>query len=164
MKLFRRRDTSTKNGAATCVPVAAKGKKILIVDDSPVVRKALTLKLTSQGYEVIEIGDPSDALASVRSTRPHLILLDISFPPDVAHGGGVPWDGFLMMDWLRRVEEAKGVPIIVITGAEDEKIKARALEIGAAAFFRKPVEVEELLATIDRVLAKENLSTPVTAV
>src|SRR5258708_5989267 len=68
--------------------------KILIVDDDAVIRKALTLKLESHGYAVAAAVDGADALRALRDENPDLVLLDINFPPDVAHGGGIPWDGF----------------------------------------------------------------------
>ena len=64
-------------------------------------------------YDVFLANDRAGAICWVRRERPDLILLDISFPPDVALGGGVSWDGFLLANCLRRIEEAKGVPIII---------------------------------------------------
>src|ERR1041385_3625331 len=128
-------------------------KKILIVDDNEVVVKTLLLKLKSNDFDVFTALDGSEAVSTVRKEKPDLILLDISFPPDVAHGGGVPWDGFRIIQWLHRMEEAKNTPIIIMTGAEAAKYKDRALKEGAVAFFQKPINNDELLATIRRILA-----------
>ncbi len=98
-------------------------KKILVVDDSPLILKLMSLKLTANGYDVITAEDGGTAVSTVRKEKPDLILLDISFPPDVGHGGGVAWDGFLIMTWLQRLEEAKHIPIIVITGGEPANTK-----------------------------------------
>jgi CheY-like chemotaxis protein len=127
-------------------------KKILVVDDNPVIVRTLSLKLTSAGYDVVSATDGSEAVSAVRKEKPNLILLDIAFPPDVAHGGGVPWDGFLIIEWLRRIEEAKSIPVIVITGGENEKYKERALALGATAFFQKPVDNDGLLDVITKTL------------
>jgi chemosensory pili system protein ChpA (sensor histidine kinase/response regulator) len=81
-----------------------------------------------------------------------LILLDISFPPDVGHGGGVPWDGFRMIEWFSRMDEVKTTPVIIITAGDAAKYKDRALAAGAAAFFQKPINNDELLATINKIL------------
>src|SRR5215471_3657658 len=123
-------------------------KKILIVDDSPIILKALSMKLSAHGYEVLTAEDGSGAVSLVRLEQPDLIVLDISFPPDVAHGGGVPWDGFLIMNWLRRMDEAKDIPIIIITSGDPEKLKARSMAAGAVAFFQKPINNDELLVAI----------------
>ena len=127
-------------------------KKILVVDDNVVILKTISMKLTAQGYDVCTAEDGAGAVGAVRRAKPDLILLDLSFPPDVAHGGGVPWDGFLIMEWLRRLEEAKGIPIIVITGGDPVKYKARALAAGAASFFHKPINNDELLTVIHKTL------------
>ena len=132
-----------------------KKRLALIVDDNEVILKTLALKLSANGYHVATALDGSEALAIVRRQRPDVILLDIGFPPDVAHGGGVPWDGFLIIEWFNRMAEAKGVPIIIITASEDAQYKKRALASGAAAFFHKPFDNDELLTTIEKVLAKD---------
>lgn len=130
------------------------GKRILVVDDNVVVLKALSMKLKSAGYDVLQATDGSAAVSAARTEHPDLIILDISFPPDVAHGGGVSWDGFRIIEWLHRIDEAKTVPIIVITGGEPAKYKDRAFAAGAVGFFQKPINNEELLARIEEVLGK----------
>lgn len=128
-------------------------KQILVVDDNQVVLKALSLELQSAGYDVLKAVDGSEAVSAARAEKPDLIALDISFPPDVAQGGGVGWDGFRIIEWLRRiVEEAKNIPIIVITGGEPGKYKDRALAAGVVAFFQKPIDNKELLDTIENSL------------
>jgi CheY-like chemotaxis protein len=136
--------------------VTMNGKRILVVDDSVVIRKATSMKLVANGYEVITAEDGGEAVAAVRRSKPDLILLDISFPPDVAHGGGVAWDGFLIMEWLRRLDEARGIPIVVITGGDPVKFKDRALAAGAVSFFHKPIDNDELLAVIRKVLEEKS--------
>jgi len=130
-------------------------KKILIVDDNEVIRKTLSFKLVANEYEVLTASDGSEAVSTVRRQKPDLILLDIVFPPEVA---GVPWDGFLIIQWLRRIEEAKNTPIIIITGGDAAKYKERALSEGAMAYFQKPIDNEQLLSTIRSALN----GTPVT--
>lgn len=129
-------------------------KRILIVDDSFVVLKTMSMKLTANGYDVVTAEDGSGAVSTVRKEKPDLILLDLSFPPNVAHGGGVAWDGFTIMTWLRRLEEARNIPIIVITGGDPVKYKDRALAAGAVNFFLKPINNDELLTVIRETLAK----------
>jgi two-component system, OmpR family, KDP operon response regulator KdpE len=139
-------------------------KKILVVDDSLVILKTVSMKLTANGYDVVTAEDGSAAVSAVRMQKPDLILLDLSFPPDVAHGGGVAWDGFLIMNWLRRLEEAKHIPIIVITGGDPAKCKDRALAAGAANVFHKPINNDALLTLIRETLAKSTAEPPPTDV
>ena len=81
--------------------------RILVVDDNKVQTTALSMKLKAQGYEVLVASDGSEAISIARREKLDLILLDIVFPPDVGHGGGVAWDGFLILSWLRRMEETR---------------------------------------------------------
>lgn len=123
-------------------------KRILIVDDDSVTRDVLSRLLNGVGYEILTATDGSQAVSIARHEKPDLILLDIIFPPDVAHGGGISWDGFLIIDWLRRQEEAKNIPVIMMTMGNAEEYQNRAFAKGAAAFFHKPIDHEELLAAI----------------
>jgi CheY-like chemotaxis protein len=135
-------------------------KRILIVDDNKVVVRALSLKLKASGYDVLTAEDGGGAVNAARQQKLDLILLDINFPPDVAHGGGVPWDGFLIMNWLQRMDEAKRIPVIVITGGDPVKYKERALAAGAVSFFQKPVKPEELLAAVRQALGENTDPAP----
>ena len=138
-----------------CSPLdTMKRKKILVVDDNLVILKTMSMKLTANGYDVVTAEDGNAAVSAVRREKPDLILLDLSFPPDVAHGGGVAWDGFLIMNWLRRLDEAKNIPIVVITGGDPAKCKDRALAAGAANFFHKPINNDELLTVISQTFEK----------
>jgi CheY-like chemotaxis protein len=127
-------------------------KRILIVDDNKVQTTALASKLRAAGFEVLVAADGSDAISIARREKLDLIVLDILFPPDVAHGGGVGWDGFLILTWIRRVEEAKHVPVIFVTGADPAKYEKRALAEGALGFFRKPIDNEQLIASMRGIL------------
>ena len=133
------------------------GKRILIVDDDAVVTTRLSLVLKHYGYETLSAVDGSEAVSIARQEIPSLIILDISFPPDVAHGGGVPWDGFLIMDWLHRLEEAKNIPIIVITGSSQKKYQDLAKAKGAIAFFQKPIDERGLVAVIQKTIGEGQL-------
>jgi CheY-like chemotaxis protein len=127
-------------------------KKILLVDDSPIILKTLSNKLRPHGYHILTALDGGAAISMVRREKPDLILLDVSFPPDVAHGGGVAWDGFLILDWLRRMGEGQDIPVIIVTGADPLKYQDRSLAAGAVAFIQKPVDHDALLAVIRRTL------------
>jgi two-component system, cell cycle response regulator len=135
-------------------------KKVLIVDDNAVLVRALSNVLEGAGYQILEAEDGAAAVSTVRRERPDVVLLDISFPPDVAHGGGVAWDGFQIMSWLSRMEESKGIPIIIISGSEAAKFKDRALKAGAVAYLQKPVEPEAVLATVKELLGESAAPEP----
>jgi CheY-like chemotaxis protein len=124
-------------------------KKILVVDDNEIVTKTITLKLQGAGYKVLTAMDGAAAMNVARNENPDLILLDLSFPPDV---GGVPWDGFRIMEWFMRLNTTKKIPIIVITGSEDPEDRQRATSTGAVAFFQKPLEHDYLLKVVRATL------------
>ena len=125
-------------------------QKILIVDDNPVIIKTLSMKIASAGYLVITAKDGSEAIAATRKEKPDLILLDISFPEEV----GVAWDGFKIIAWLQRMDEAKGTSIIVISGGDPAKYKDRSLQAGAIAYFQKPVDNEKLIELIKKTFSE----------
>ncbi len=124
-------------------------KKILVVDDDEIILKTVSLKLQGAGYQVFTALDGAGAVAAARKENPDLILLDIGFPPAV---DGVPWDGFRIMDWFHRLDSAKKIPIIIIPGSEDPKIKERAASSGAVAFFHKPIDHDDLLMVVHSAL------------
>src|ERR1700733_10544837 len=119
--------------------------KILVVDDNEIILKTISLKLQGAGYKVITALDGSGAVTAARKEIPDLILLDINFPPDV---DGVPWDGFRIMEWFHRLDTSKKIPIIIITGLEDDKNKERASSGGAVAFFHKPIDHDDFLKVV----------------
>jgi two-component system KDP operon response regulator KdpE len=131
-------------------------KKILIVDDNEVFVTTLSMKLRANNYDLITAADGSAAVSAVHQQRPDLIVLDLGFQAEVTYGGGVTWDGFQVIQCLRLMEEAKYTPIIAITNGPAGKFKQRALTEGAIAFFQKPIDSAELLATINKSLEGEN--------
>jgi len=138
------------NGQTSVEPRA----RILVVDDNAFILKTLSFKLKANGFDVSTALDGAEAVSAARKLKPDLILLDVSFPPDVAHGGGVAWDGFLIMEWLRRSDELKNIPIIVITGGDPVIYEKRALDSGAVAFFHKPLDHDGLIDVIHRTLGE----------
>ena len=133
-----------------CAPYS--GKKILLVDDDAVSMEATSRTLRSSGYAVVGAADYSEAICKVRDGQPDLILLDLSFPPDVAAGGTVSWDGFVIMSWLRQFQNTGSIPILMVTAQSTQGLAARAEKAGALALFHKPVDHDQLLEAISREL------------
>jgi hypothetical protein len=132
-------------------PTNANAGKILVIDDNPIVQRAIYFSLRDRGYTVLLCGDISESLVVVRSERPDLILLDLHFPPVVVGGTR---DGFWALGWLRHMEEARNTPVIIISSDPPEMSEAAALAGGAAAYFQKPIDKHELAAVVGEVLAK----------
>jgi len=141
----RRRVAAPVCESAPTPAVTPLGKTVLIVDDDAVVRMATAAKLESQGYSVLNASDASSAISTARKEQPDVILLDLTFPPDV---GAVAWDGYRIMNWLKRLEEARDIPVIVITADDPAHCRERSLAEGAVALLPKPIEAENLLAAV----------------
>jgi len=137
-------------------PIKPGAKIILVVDDNPVILKTMSVILQSQGYHVsIALGGP-EAVGLVRREKPDLILLDLAFPPDPANIGGPMRDGFIIIDWLRRIPEGEKVPIMIISGTDPAEYKARASAAGVVACFHKPLNKDEVLAAIQTTLGSQS--------
>jgi len=133
-----------------------KNRKILIVDDNPVVLKAFELKLVALGFQVVTASDGPTAVNVARNEMPDLIVLDINFPPEVG-SSGLQWDGFSILQWMHRFQEASNIPVIIITSEEHAKFKSKALSAGAVAFFQKPINHEEFLKAVRRTLGQTSV-------
>lgn len=137
-------------------------KKILIADDSLIVLKALENKLQAAGYETVTAADSSEALEQAGREHPDLIIMDVNFPPDISSGGGIPWDGFRIIEWIRHTGATGGAPSIMISADDIEQHQGPALKAGAAAIFQKPISVPALLETINECLEMAPHRQPVT--
>jgi len=140
------REDARKNAPPPLPSAAAvgQGRRILVVDDNPIVLKAFELKLKSDGFTVFTLGGAEGVASTAEEERVELIILDINFPP----GGAMEWNGFTIMQWLRRFPELAGTPVILISGSDAAQYREKALQAGAVAFFQKPVLYKDLLATI----------------
>ena len=129
-------------------------KTILLVDDDPDFVTAMSSMLNAEGYNVVTAPDGAGAINALHHRKPGLIILDILFAPDVAHGGGVSWDGFLILDWLRRMEDLKHTPVLLVTAANPAPYAERARTAGAVGLFQKNVAPAVWLGLIHRLLDK----------
>jgi CheY-like chemotaxis protein len=126
--------------------------KILVVDDSAVILKAFDAKLTAAGLSVILSREALAAVGLARVEKPDLIILDINFPPEVGFSS-LQWDGLSVLQWFKRYEDVAAIPILVMSSDAPEACEKKVLAGGAAAFLHKPVDFDQLLAAIPRVLA-----------
>ena len=132
--------------------MSTANKKILVVDDDAVVMKAISIKLRAAGYDIISAADGTSAVTAARSQKPDAIVLDLNFPDEF---GTVAWDGYRIMEWLKRLDNGVKTPIFVISSSSPQKVEARVRELGATAFFQKPVNVAELEAELQRCFSVE---------
>jgi len=131
---------------------APGAKKIVVIDDNQVVLKAMHVMLRAKGYHVETAESGADAITLLRKSKPDLILLDLDFPPDIGNIGGGLRDGFLIIDWARRMCDAEKIPVIIVSSMDPEKYKERAQAAKIPMFFRKPVDRQQLLEAIHTTL------------
>ena len=131
---------STETGS---VP-AAGGDVILIVDDDERTSRLERFVLEEEGFTVACVGSGEEALETLPTTVPSLILLDIGLPQ---------MDGFMT---CQKIRETSQVPIIMVTGEGHDEDKIRGLEMGADDYITKPFSTNELAARVKAVLRRIN--------
>jgi DNA-binding response OmpR family regulator len=122
-------------------------EKILVADDEPEIRNLLGHFLKGQGYEVILASDGNEALRLAAEENPEVIILDIKMP-------GL--DGLEVCKKLKEKEQTKLIPVIVITGFEDNKMEA--LNRGADDFVNKPFDMAEISSRVRSALRIRHLT------
>lgn len=118
--------------------------KILIVEDSPTMRQLITFALRRlSDVDITEANDGVDGLKKISGGKFDLILTDINMPI---------MDGIKLVSLIRKDENNKEVPIIVITTEGGQEDRDRALALGANAYITKPVNAGELIETAKKLL------------
>jgi len=120
-----------------------KQKKILIVDDDPEMRLALSVRLRANSYDVCVAVDGVSAIAEARKQMPDLILLDLGLPAG---------DGFTVLERLQAMEALVHIPVLVVSGRNRLANQERVLAANAQGFLQKPVKNSQLLEAIARIL------------
>ncbi|WP_342659916.1 Alkaline phosphatase synthesis transcriptional regulatory protein PhoP [Rhodococcus ruber] len=115
---------------------------VLVVDDEPHIRRVLRGYLEADGYDVIEAATGSQALTSVQSRRPDLVLLDIRLPD---------LDG---LEVLRRIRGFSDVYVVLVTARAEEVDKLVGLAVGADDYITKPFAPREVAARVRAVLRR----------
>lgn len=123
--------------------------KILVVDDDPDLLKALRLRLRANNCDVVTVSDGYSVVGAAQKERPDVIILDLGLPAG---------DGFVVLERLQMSDTLSGIPVIVLTARDPQGNEARALKAGAAAFFQKPVDNDELLNVIRVSLPQQEAS------
>jgi response regulator NasT len=121
--------------------MAAKGK-ILVVDDDRLVLAMVTHGLSQAGYEVIDADNGDDAILLARQHRPDIALLDIRMEGKT---------GFDVAQYLREVGHT---PFVFLSAFSDEQTVAKVKALGALAYLVKPLEVGQIVPTIDAAYAR----------
>jgi len=120
-------------------------RKVLLVDDEPVLVETIAYNLEQAGYEVTTVADGASALEAARRERPDLVILDIMLPE---------MDGIEVCRRLRRENSTATTPIMMLTAKGEEIDKVVGLEVGADDYVTKPFGRRELLARVKALLRR----------
>ena len=121
--------------------------RILVVDDEANARHALAELLRDHGFEVETAADAFKALGKADAFSPHVVVTDLQMPG---------MDGIELLGKLRAADESIGV--IVMTAFGDVASAVRGMRAGAADYLTKPIDFDELLVVIERVLDHQSLA------
>lgn len=122
---------------------------VLVVDDAEENREFVSFMLRKIGYQVASVGSGNEALLSVETCKPHLILLDIQMPG---------MDGIAVLKELRTKYSLLELPIIMVTADDNDKSVVTALSIGANDYLIKPINPAVTAARVNNQISLAYLS------
>lgn len=115
------------------------GSRILVVEDSAVIRRLIEVCLRAADLEIITRDDGKSGLQAVSTESPDLVVLDIGLPG---------MDGWEVLDRIRRDPTTERTPVVVLTAHAEEESRRRANEGGADAFVTKPFQPNDFRETV----------------
>ncbi len=118
-------------------------KTVLIVDDSFSIRESIAFFLSESGFEIIKAQDGQDALNQLDGKIINLILTDLHMPV---------MNGIELISNVRKIDQYKRVPILLLTTETLNEKKIEAKKAGATGWLCKPFEKEKLINVINKVL------------
>lgn len=127
--------------------MAENGKKILVVDDSDMLREELEEGLHNYGFECCLASDGEEALRIAEECRPDLVILDMIMPR---------MSGLEVATRLREMDTLKRVPIIMLTGRWSVRDKMAGYQCGVNRYLTKPMEISALVEEINQVLRNKS--------
>src|SRR5438045_6772651 len=122
--------------------MSSSTQSVLVVEDEASIASFVSLYLKNAGFAVRTAANGTDALASVQSQQPSLIVLDLMLP-DI--------DG---IEVCRRIRQRSDVPILMLTARDEDVDKIIGLEVGADDYLTKPFNPRELVARVKSILRR----------
>jgi len=122
--------------------------KILVVDDDLAINELIKVNLELCGYSVIQAFDGTKGFALCKQEKPSLVILDVMMPEV---------DGFTVAQRIRKNEDTKNIPILMLTALSQINDKVNGFNIGVDDYLVKPFEMEELQVRVRALLKRSNL-------
>lgn len=116
-------------------------RTVLIIEDEKLIIFSTQMVLESAGFRVESAVDGEEGIQKAQAARPDLILLDIMMP-------GI--DGWETLTRLKRDPATSGIPVVIFTAREHSRGHQKSTEMGAADYFRKPFEPDELVDLVKK--------------
>jgi diguanylate cyclase (GGDEF)-like protein len=123
-------------------------QRVLVIDDDPMIRRLVPVRLKSLNVQVDCVAEGHEGLESARGNPPNLLLLDVSMPG---------MDGFELCKALRDHATTRDIPVIFLTGADQNTEKQRGFALGAVDYVTKPFDAGELQARVRSALRMQAL-------
>lgn len=121
------------------------GKKVVIVEDEPILLKALSLELLGAGYEVLGAADGEAGLALIKKEKPGLVLLDLILPKKL---------GFEVLKELKEDPKTKAIPVVILSNLGQDEDKKKGKELGAVDYFVKSsTDLSEVTKLVGKILS-----------
>ena len=118
--------------------------KILVVEDEPSLQKLLEYQLKRIGHEIVVVANGQQALASVKSDRPDLVLLDVMLPV---------MGGFQVLRQLQEDKNTSNIPVIMLSAKGQQHDIAAGIDKGVFDYITKPFNIPNLAERIEKALA-----------
>jgi DNA-binding response OmpR family regulator len=124
------------------MPISGTARRILVVEDEPVINQAVTDRLRGSGYDVVQSWDGPGAVARFAEDEPDVVVLDVMLP------------GFDGHEVCRRIQAQRPVPVLMLTARDDEADILVGLGVGADDYLTKPFRMRELVARVAALLRR----------
>lgn len=118
-------------------------KKILVIDDEEDMQKLLKLRFEQEDFKVVLAGDGDIGVKMAEQELPDLIILDIMLPKV---------DGYTCLKEIRKLPKGNDVPILVLSGKEEEKVRDLFAFQEISGYMEKPFELDDLVAKVRGIL------------
>lgn len=123
----------------------SKNNKILVIEDEPILSKAITIQFSGLGFDVSAADNGVDGMKLIKSVKPSLVLLDLLIPVK---------NGLEVLKEMHDLKLTEEIRVIVLTNSGKKEDREKAMELGAADFFIKSeTDLDDLTAMVKKIIS-----------